>query len=146
MAQDSLQCLAQLASMHGPVFPDENAQISYLAHLMEGLLSMINGWVTIIVTAVVFVYVLMLWYWSRILAQVWRNVTKVDTKLNSCYWETLTLVRCFSHVSRIVMSDGQLNLSYKPQYDSQPSKGQNFLPVPSALSVLCILFWLFRKS
>uniref|UniRef100_A0A3Q4GZX0 Exportin-4 n=1 Tax=Neolamprologus brichardi TaxID=32507 RepID=A0A3Q4GZX0_NEOBR len=43
MAQDSLQCLAQLASMHGPVFPDENAQISYLAHLMEGLLSMING-------------------------------------------------------------------------------------------------------
>lgn len=89
MAQDSLQCLAQLASMHGPVFPDENAQISYLAHLMEGLLSMINGWVTIIVTAVVFVYVLLLRYWSRILAQVWRNVSKVDTKLNSCYWETL---------------------------------------------------------
>eukprot|EP00064_Thunnus_orientalis_P004786 superscaffoldBa00000447_g4798 len=43
MAQDSLQCLAQLASMHGPVFPDESAQISYLAHLVEGLLSMING-------------------------------------------------------------------------------------------------------
>ncbi|XP_056284832.1 exportin-4 [Pseudoliparis swirei] len=43
MAQDSLQCLAQLASMHGPVFPDEAAQVSYLAHLVEGLLSMING-------------------------------------------------------------------------------------------------------
>ncbi|KAJ4933592.1 hypothetical protein JOQ06_030418 [Pogonophryne albipinna] len=43
MAQDSLQCLAQLASMHGPVFPDEGAQVSYLAHLVEGLLSMING-------------------------------------------------------------------------------------------------------
>ena len=43
MAQDSLQCLAQLASMHGPVFPDESAQVSYLAHLVEGLLSMING-------------------------------------------------------------------------------------------------------
>lgn len=43
MAQDSLQCLAQLASMHGPIFPDESAQVSYLAHLMEGLLSMING-------------------------------------------------------------------------------------------------------
>ncbi|XP_077436841.1 exportin-4 isoform X2 [Vanacampus margaritifer] len=43
MAQDSLQCLAQLASMHGPIFPDESAQISYLAHLVEGLLSMING-------------------------------------------------------------------------------------------------------
>ncbi|XP_061548860.1 exportin-4 isoform X1 [Phycodurus eques] len=43
MAQDSLQCLAQLASMHGPIFPDESAQISYLAHLIEGLLSMING-------------------------------------------------------------------------------------------------------
>ena len=43
MAQDSLQCLAQLASMHGPIFPDENAQISYLAHMVEGLLSMING-------------------------------------------------------------------------------------------------------
>ncbi|XP_013883945.1 exportin-4 [Austrofundulus limnaeus] len=43
MAQDSLQCLAQLASMHGPVFPDESAQISYLAHMVEGLLSMING-------------------------------------------------------------------------------------------------------
>lgn len=43
MAQDSLQCLAQLASMHGPIFPNESAQISYLAHLVEGLLSMING-------------------------------------------------------------------------------------------------------
>lgn len=43
MAQDSLQCLAQLASMQGPVFPDESAQVSYLAHLVEGLLSMING-------------------------------------------------------------------------------------------------------
>ncbi|TNN44342.1 Exportin-4 [Liparis tanakae] len=43
MAQDSLQCLAQLASMHGPVFPNEAAQVSYLAHLVEGLLSMING-------------------------------------------------------------------------------------------------------
>ncbi|XP_077584626.1 exportin-4 [Stigmatopora nigra] len=43
MAQDSLQCLAQLASMHGPIFPDESAQISYLGHLVEGLLSMING-------------------------------------------------------------------------------------------------------
>ncbi|XP_028969424.1 exportin-4 isoform X1 [Esox lucius] len=43
MAQDSLQCLAQLASMHGPIFPDESAQVSYLAHLVEGLLSMING-------------------------------------------------------------------------------------------------------
>ncbi|XP_028847959.1 exportin-4 isoform X2 [Denticeps clupeoides] len=43
MAQDSLQCLAQLASLHGPIFPDENAQVSYLAHLVEGLLNMING-------------------------------------------------------------------------------------------------------
>ncbi|XP_012697798.1 exportin-4 [Clupea harengus] len=43
MAQDSLQCLAQLASMHGPIFPDENAQVTYLAHLVEGLLNMING-------------------------------------------------------------------------------------------------------
>ncbi|XP_012735526.1 exportin-4 [Fundulus heteroclitus] len=43
MAQDSLQCLAQLASMHGPIFPDESAQVSYLAHMVEGLLSMING-------------------------------------------------------------------------------------------------------
>uniref|UniRef100_A0A8C5E9Y7 Exportin-4 n=1 Tax=Gouania willdenowi TaxID=441366 RepID=A0A8C5E9Y7_GOUWI len=42
MAQDSLQCLAQLASMHGPIFPDERAQISYLAHLVKGLLSMVN--------------------------------------------------------------------------------------------------------
>ncbi|MFT7818260.1 exportin-4 isoform X1 [Arapaima gigas] len=43
MAQDSLQCLAQLASLHGPIFPDESAQVSYLAHLVEGLLNMING-------------------------------------------------------------------------------------------------------
>ncbi|RXN00502.1 Exportin-4 [Acipenser ruthenus] len=43
MAQDSLQCLAQLASMHGPVFPDESAQVNYLARLVEGLLGMING-------------------------------------------------------------------------------------------------------
>ncbi|XP_030642256.1 exportin-4 [Chanos chanos] len=43
MAQDSLQCLAQLASMHGPIFPDESAQVTYLAHLVEGLLNMING-------------------------------------------------------------------------------------------------------
>ncbi|KAJ8253441.1 hypothetical protein GJAV_G00213000 [Gymnothorax javanicus] len=43
MAQDSLQCLAQLASMHGPIFPDDSARVSYLAHLVEGLLSMING-------------------------------------------------------------------------------------------------------
>lgn len=47
MAQDSLQCLAQLASMHGPIFPDESAQVSYLAHLVEGLLSMINGSVSL---------------------------------------------------------------------------------------------------
>lgn len=43
MAQDSLQCLAQLASLHGPVFPDEGAQVDYLAHFIEGLLSTING-------------------------------------------------------------------------------------------------------
>uniref|UniRef100_A0AAV2JYF6 Exportin-4 n=2 Tax=Knipowitschia caucasica TaxID=637954 RepID=A0AAV2JYF6_KNICA len=43
MAQDSLQCLSQLASMHGPIFPDESAQVSYLAHMVEGLLAMING-------------------------------------------------------------------------------------------------------
>uniref|UniRef100_A0A8C4X5E7 Exportin-4 n=1 Tax=Erpetoichthys calabaricus TaxID=27687 RepID=A0A8C4X5E7_ERPCA len=43
MAQDSLQCLAQLASLHGSIFPDENAQVNYLARLVEGLLSMING-------------------------------------------------------------------------------------------------------
>ncbi|MGH0136910.1 UNVERIFIED_CONTAM: hypothetical protein FKN15_036752 [Acipenser sinensis] len=43
MAQDSLQCLAQLASVHGPVFPDESAQVNYLARLVEGLLGMING-------------------------------------------------------------------------------------------------------
>ncbi|KAJ8372294.1 hypothetical protein AAFF_G00290800 [Aldrovandia affinis] len=43
MAQDSLQCLAQLASMHGPIFPDESDRVSYLARLVEGLLSMING-------------------------------------------------------------------------------------------------------
>ncbi|KAL6484822.1 hypothetical protein MHYP_G00068670 [Metynnis hypsauchen] len=43
MAQDSLQCLAQLASMHGPIFPDETAQVTYLAHMVEGLLNMING-------------------------------------------------------------------------------------------------------
>ncbi|KAG5204194.1 hypothetical protein JEQ12_002170 [Ovis aries] len=43
MAQDSLQCLAQLASLHGPVFPDEGAQVDYLAHFIEGLLGTING-------------------------------------------------------------------------------------------------------
>lgn len=47
MAQDSLQCLAQLASMHGPIFPDESAQVTYLAHLVEGLLNMINGCVSL---------------------------------------------------------------------------------------------------
>ncbi|KAB0372652.1 hypothetical protein FD755_015405 [Muntiacus reevesi] len=43
MAQDSLQCLAQLASLHGPVFPDEGAQVDYLSHFIEGLLGTING-------------------------------------------------------------------------------------------------------
>ncbi|XP_031408071.1 exportin-4-like [Meleagris gallopavo] len=43
MAQDSLQCLAQLASLHGSVFPDEGSQIDYLAHFIEGLLNTING-------------------------------------------------------------------------------------------------------
>lgn len=43
MAQDSLQCLAQLASLHGPVFPDEAAQVEYLARFIEGLLSTVNG-------------------------------------------------------------------------------------------------------
>ncbi|XP_043929121.1 exportin-4 [Protopterus annectens] len=43
MAQDSLQCLAQLASLHGPIFPDERSQVDYLAHFIEGLLNMING-------------------------------------------------------------------------------------------------------
>lgn len=45
MAQDSLQCLAQLASLHGPVFPDESSQVDYLAHFIEGLLNTINGYV-----------------------------------------------------------------------------------------------------
>ncbi|OBS59807.1 hypothetical protein A6R68_09068, partial [Neotoma lepida] len=43
MAQDSLQCLAQLASLHGPIFPDEGSQVDYLAHFIEGLLNTING-------------------------------------------------------------------------------------------------------
>ncbi|OXB81364.1 UNVERIFIED_CONTAM: hypothetical protein H355_001581 [Colinus virginianus] len=43
MAQDSLQCLAQLASLHGSVFPDEGSQVDYLAHFIEGLLNTING-------------------------------------------------------------------------------------------------------
>ncbi|XP_048653674.1 exportin-4-like, partial [Marmota marmota marmota] len=42
MAQDSLQCLAQLASLHGPIFPDEGSQVDYLAHFIEGLLNTIN--------------------------------------------------------------------------------------------------------
>lgn len=45
MAQDSLQCLAQLASLHGPIFPDEGSQVDYLAHFIEGLLNTINGYV-----------------------------------------------------------------------------------------------------
>lgn len=49
MAQDSLQCLAQLASLHGPIFPDERSQVDYLAHFIEGLLNTINGYVQIIV-------------------------------------------------------------------------------------------------
>ncbi|TNN73610.1 Exportin-4 [Liparis tanakae] len=43
MAQDPLQCRAPLAPAHRPVFPDESAQVSYLTHLVEGLLSVING-------------------------------------------------------------------------------------------------------
>ncbi|XP_029458384.1 exportin-4 isoform X5 [Rhinatrema bivittatum] len=43
MAQDSLQCLAQLASLHGLIFPDERSQVDYLAHFIEGLLNTING-------------------------------------------------------------------------------------------------------
>lgn len=48
MAQDSLQCLAQLASLHGPVFPDEGSQVDYLAHFIEGLLNTINGYVCLL--------------------------------------------------------------------------------------------------
>jgi len=48
MAQDSLQCLAQLASLHGSVFPDEGSQVDYLAHFIEGLLNTINGYVCLL--------------------------------------------------------------------------------------------------
>ncbi|CAN0300704.1 unnamed protein product [Lampetra fluviatilis] len=43
MAQDSLQCLAQLASLHGPVLPEADSQQEYLTHYIEGLLSIIDG-------------------------------------------------------------------------------------------------------
>lgn len=52
MAQDSLQCLAQLASLHGPVFPDESSQVDYLAHFIEGLLNTINGYVLCFLTRI----------------------------------------------------------------------------------------------
>ena len=42
MARDSLQCLAQLASLHGPIFSDDKAQSGFLSHFIKGLVSTIE--------------------------------------------------------------------------------------------------------
>uniref|UniRef100_UPI00358FA5D2 exportin-4 isoform X2 n=1 Tax=Myxine glutinosa TaxID=7769 RepID=UPI00358FA5D2 len=42
MARDSLQCLAQLASLHGPIFSDDKAQSGFLAHFIKGLVSTVE--------------------------------------------------------------------------------------------------------
>ncbi|KAK1797622.1 hypothetical protein P4O66_007918 [Electrophorus voltai] len=90
MAQDSLQCLAQLASMHGPVFPDESAQVSYLAHLLEGLLNMING-IEIEDSEAVGIATLI----SNLIATFPRSVlTALPTELFSSFINCLTLLTC----------------------------------------------------
>ncbi|MGH0171261.1 UNVERIFIED_CONTAM: hypothetical protein FKN15_060851 [Acipenser sinensis] len=49
MAQDSLQCLAQLASMHGPVFPDESAQLDKDDMVyMEAYDKLLESWLTLV--------------------------------------------------------------------------------------------------
>lgn len=39
MAHHSLQCLAQLASLNGPVFPDDKARAQYLDHFLQAFLA-----------------------------------------------------------------------------------------------------------
>ncbi|XP_076857923.1 exportin-4 [Brachyhypopomus gauderio] len=90
MAQDSLQCLAQLASMHGPVFPDQGAQVSYLAHLLEGLLSMING-IEIEDSEAVGISTII----SNVITTFPRSVlTALPSELFSSFINCLTLLTC----------------------------------------------------
>ncbi|XP_053483499.1 exportin-4 [Ictalurus furcatus] len=90
MAQDSLQCLAQLASMHGPIFPDESAQVTYLAHLVEGLLNMINGIEIEDSEAVGISNVI-----SNLIATFPRSVlTALPSELFSSFVNCLTLLTC----------------------------------------------------
>ncbi|XP_027020419.1 exportin-4 isoform X3 [Tachysurus fulvidraco] len=90
MAQDSLQCLAQLASMHGPIFPDESAQVTYVAHLVEGLLNMING-IEIEDSEAVGISNII----SNLIATFPRSVlTALPTELFSSFINCLTLLTC----------------------------------------------------
>ncbi|XP_062861651.1 exportin-4 [Trichomycterus rosablanca] len=90
MAQDSLQCLAQLASLHGPIFPDESAQVTYLAHLVEGLLSMINGIEIEDSEAVGIANII-----SNLIATFPRSVlTALPSELFSSFINCLTLLTC----------------------------------------------------
>ncbi|KAI5621309.1 exportin-4, partial [Silurus asotus] len=90
MAQDSLQCLAQLASMHGPIFPDESAQVTYLAHLVEGLLNMINGIEIEDSEAVGIANII-----SNLIATFPRSVlTALPSELFSSFINCLTLLTC----------------------------------------------------
>ncbi|XP_060785587.1 exportin-4 [Neoarius graeffei] len=90
MAQDSLQCLAQLASMHGPIFPDESAQVTYLAHLVEGLLNMING-IEIEDSEAVGISNII----SNLIATFPRSVlTALPSELFSSFINCLTLLTC----------------------------------------------------
>lgn len=42
MANHCLQCISQLASLNGPVFPDDKAKCQYLAFFLGGFLPMLS--------------------------------------------------------------------------------------------------------
>uniref|UniRef100_G1Q2X2 Exportin-4 n=1 Tax=Myotis lucifugus TaxID=59463 RepID=G1Q2X2_MYOLU len=89
MAPDSLQCLAQLASLHGPVFP-EAAQVDYPAHFIEGLLSTIHGIEIEDSEAVGIASII-----SNLLTVFPRNVlTAIPSELSSSFVNCLTHLTC----------------------------------------------------
>ncbi|EPQ04379.1 Exportin-4 [Myotis brandtii] len=90
MAPDSLQCLAQLASLHGPVFPDEAAQVDYLAYFIEGLLSTIHG-IEIEDSEAVGISSII----SNLITVFPRNVlTAIPSELSSSFVNCLTHLTC----------------------------------------------------
>uniref|UniRef100_L7N149 Exportin-4 n=1 Tax=Myotis lucifugus TaxID=59463 RepID=L7N149_MYOLU len=113
MAPDSLQCLTQLASLHGPVFP-EAAQVDYPAHFIEGLLSTIHGIEIEDSEAVGIASII-----SNLLTVFPRNVlTAIPSELSSSFVNCLTHLTCsFGRSAALEEVLGKDDMVYMEAYD-----------------------------